>query len=101
MKFMVLWEVHEDKRHDVLQGFSEMTAADDADDLGENVKLIGRWHDLVGFTGVAICEASDPTAVQRWLLNWNEVIDVEVRPVLDDEETRAVGRDLFADDEEL
>ena len=98
MKFMVLWEVQEDKRLDTLKAFSEMTAADDAAELGENLKLVGRWHDLVGFTGVAICETDDPGAVHNWLLNWNGVINVEVRPVLDDAETREIGRARFAED---
>ena len=96
MKFMATWQVHEDKRHDTLQAFSAMTAADDKGDMGDKVKLIGRWHDLVGFTGIAIFETDDPKAIPAWLLNWNHAIDVEVTPVLDDEETRAVGRSKLA-----
>jgi hypothetical protein len=97
MKFLVSWQIHEDKRHDALQAFSQMTAEDDAMDMGKNIKLIGRWHDLVSFTGIAVCETDDPTAVHQWLLNWNSVLDAEVSPVLDDEETRAVGRSRLAD----
>lgn len=96
MKFMILWEVHEDRRQEALEGFSQMTAADDAKDMGEGVKLLGRWHDLVGFTGVAICETDDPAAVHKWLLNWNGILNAEIRPVLDDEETRAIGRARLA-----
>jgi hypothetical protein len=92
MKFMVRWRVHDDKRHDALKAFSQMTAKDDQADIGERVKLIGRWHDLAGFTGVAIAESDDPQAIANWVLNWNSILDVEVTPVLDDEETRAVGR---------
>lgn len=91
MKFMVTWRVHDEQRHDALKAFSEMTAEDQQASLG-SVNLIGRWHDLVGFTGVAICEADDSTAVANWLLNWNPIIDVEVTPCWDDEETRAIGR---------
>jgi hypothetical protein len=92
MKFMASWRVHEDKREDAIQTFSQMTAADDQADMGDKIKLIGRWHDLVGFTGVAIFETDDPAAIPHWLLNWNSIIDVEVTPVLDDDETRAVGK---------
>ncbi len=92
MKFLVTWRVHDDKRHEALKGFSEMTPEDDAADLGA-VKLIGRWHDVVSFTGVAICEANDAAAVAKWLLNWNAVLDADVTPVLDDKETRAVGKE--------
>ncbi len=92
MKLMASWRVHEDKRHDALKAFSQMTAADDRADMGDKIKLIGRWHDLVGFTGVAIFETDDPEAIPNWLLNWNNIIDIEVTPVLDDDETRAVGK---------
>jgi Domain of unknown function (DUF3303) len=91
MKFLISWRVHDDQRQDVFAAFSEMTAEDDAADKGD-VKLIGRWHDLVGFTGVAVCEADDLAPVANWILNWNAVLDAEVTPVLDDEEARAIGR---------
>ena len=92
MKFMVTWRVHEDQRHDVLEAFSHMTAEDDRADLGDAIRLIGRWHDVASFTGVAICESDDAIAVANWMLNWNSALDLEVTPVLDDEETRALGR---------
>lgn len=92
MKFLLTWRVHEDKRSEAFETFSAMTADDDKADLGDNLTLIGRWHDLVSFTGAAVCETDDPAAVHRWILNWNEVIDCEAVAVLDDEEARAVGR---------
>ncbi len=91
MKFMVTWKVHTDKRHEALKTFSAMNDNDDSKDLG-GVRLIGRWHDIIGFTGVAIAETDDPKALSDWLLNWNGVIDVQSVPVLDDNETRELGR---------
>jgi hypothetical protein len=91
MKFLINGRIHEDKRHEALEAFSAMTAEDDLADLG-NVRLIGRWHDLVSFEGVAVCETDDPGAVSKWILNWNNVIDCDVTPVLDDDEARAIGR---------
>ena len=91
MKFMVTWKVQEDKRHEALNAFSAMSDEDDSKDLG-GVRLIGRWHDVIGFTGVAIAETDDPKALSPWLLNWNGVIDVQSVPVLDDNETRELGR---------
>ena len=97
MKFLVTWRVHDDRRHEVLKIFSEMTAEDDRADAGASINVIGRWHDLVSFTGAAVCETDDPAAVHQWILNWNEAIDAEVVPVLDDDECRAVARAKFAD----
>lgn len=91
MKFMVTWKVHKDKRHEALGAFSAMSDEDDSRDLGD-VRLIGRWHDVIGFTGVAIAETDDPGALSDWLLNWNGIIDVQSVPVLDDNETRNLGR---------
>jgi len=92
MKFMVKWRVHPDKRQAALNAFSQMTAEDDKKDMGNNIKLIGRWHDVSDSTGVAICESDDPLAMASWALNWNAFLDLETKMVLDDDEVRAVGR---------
>jgi len=91
---MLTWRVHPDKRQTALDAFSQMTSDDDKKDLGNNIRLIGRWHDLSQFTGVAICESDDPQALANWALNWtsNGLLDIETTLVLDDEEARAVGR---------
>ena len=97
MKFMVTWRAHPDKRQAVFSAFAQMTAEEDQKDMGDKIKLIGRWHDLSEFTGVAICESDDPQALASWALNWNSVLDVQTRMVLDDEEARAVGRKKLAE----
>lgn len=97
MKFMVTWRCHTDKRQAALNAFAQMTPEDDKKDMGTKIKLIGRWHDLSQFTGVAICESDDAMAVASWALNWNNVLDVQTVVVLDDEEARAVGRNKMAE----
>lgn len=69
-----------------------MSAADDAADMGDKIKLIGRWHDVSAGTGVAIFESDDAAAIANWALNWIPFLDSVVSPVLDDEEVRTVGR---------
>ena len=97
MKFMLTWRIHPDKRQAAFSAFSQMTAEDDKKDMGSKIKLIGRWHDLSEFTGVAICESDDASAIASWALNWNNVLDVKTVAVLDDEEARAVGRNKTAE----
>ena len=97
MKFMVTWRVHPEKRQAAFNAFAQMTAEDDQRDMGGKIKLIGRWHDLSEFTGVAICESDDPQAMASWALNWNSALDVQTRVVLDDDEARAVGRQKIAE----
>ena len=91
MKFMVTWRVHEDKRHEALRIFAGMSEEEAANEFGD-LEVIGRWHDLVGFTGVGIVEADDPNALTSWLLKWNSIVDIQTAPVLDDEEARELGR---------
>jgi hypothetical protein len=96
MKFMVRWRVHPEKRHEVLKGFSMMSASDEQNDLGDKIKLIGRWHDVSKFEGVAICECDDAQALANWALNWNSVLDMKTSVVLDDEETRELGKNRLS-----
>jgi hypothetical protein len=96
MKFMLLYKLHPEKRHDALKGFAQMTPEDDIKDMGNGIKLIGRWHDVAHSRGVAIFEANDAEAIYNWALNWNTVLDLEIAPVLDDAETRAFGNKRFA-----
>jgi Domain of unknown function (DUF3303) len=92
MKFMLTWRIHQEKRQAALKGFSQMTDADDKADMGDKIKLIGRWHDVGAGAGVAIFECDDAVAMANWALNWNPMLDIAVAPVLDDEETRKLGR---------
>ena len=101
MKFMVTWRLHPDKRDAAIEGFARMTAEDDKRDMGENIKLIGRWHDMSEGTGVAICESDDPLAMATWALHWSTVLDLQTRVVLDDQEARAVGKKRIEELENL
>jgi hypothetical protein len=95
MKFMVNWEIHPDKRVDVITMWSGMTPKERAD-LGPGLKLIGRWHNLAEYTGVAIFEATDAAALSAYIGRWNPVMDIDIGPVLDDEESAATGKVIVA-----
>ncbi len=91
MKFMVSGSIDQDKRQEVLKVWPSQTPEQQMD-AGPGVKILGRWHDVVSFTGVAICEADDAGALSQYLLKWNSMMDMDVCPVLDDAETTAVGK---------
>lgn len=97
MKFMVQWRVFPELRHEVMKGFSMMSDSDHQNDLGGKIKLIGRWHDVSRFEGVAIVECDDPQALANWALNWNHAMDLDTTIVLDDDEVRAIGQARFSD----
>ena len=91
MRFMCTWMVHEDKREEVLKVWSSLSP-EERGDAGPGVTIIGRWHNLVEMTGVAIVETESAAALSAYLLKWNPYMDMDIAPVLDDEESAAVGK---------
>ncbi len=96
MKFMVTWSIDQDKWFSILQKWDSMTPQQRAD-AGEGVKILGRWHELTSRTGVAILEASNAVAVHRYLNQWNLHMDMDVAPVLDDEECTTAIKAILQD----
>ena len=96
MKFKVEWSMGCEGYLDILNVFSSMTPEQRAD-VGDDVTMIGRWHDTNSRSGVAIMETTDLAALNRYLNRWNPFMEVEVVPVLDDEETAALAKDVLAD----
>lgn len=96
MKFLVTWQIHEGKLHDTLALFSQMSAEQERGLMSGNLKLIGRWHNVAGGNGAAVFETDSAETLLAYSLNWNRYMDLDVTPVTDDEETRALGRELAA-----
>ena len=94
MKFLITWQIHEGKLHDTLALFSQMSEQDEQGLMTDDVKLVGRWHDLVRGSGVAVYEASSAEALSAYALNWNRYMDLDIALVMDDAETRALGKSL-------
>lgn len=94
MKFLVTWQMYEGKLHDTLSFFSQMSDDEEAAMRGDKVKLLGRWHDLVGGGGVAIMESDDAAAVSAYSLAWNRFMDIQISVVVDDVEAKAIGKQM-------
>ncbi len=94
MKFMITWQMHPGKLQEGLPKFAHMTVEQDQAMMGKDLKLIGRWHDLARGRGVCIVESDSAEAVSRYCLNWNAAMDLEASVVLDDAETRTLGKSL-------
>lgn len=91
MKFLITYTSDAAVREEGYKAFAQMSEADDAADH-PGVTLIGRWHNLGQGSGLAICESNDAAAVHAWAFNWNKILDVDIVPVLDDDECRATVR---------
>jgi Domain of unknown function (DUF3303) len=96
MKFMINWNIPEDKWLPVLKKWISMSPQERAN-TGDGVKMIGRWLDMAGRTGVLIVESNDLAAVHRYVGQWNPYMDIDLTPVVDDEESAAIARQIVAD----
>ncbi|PSW21993.1 DUF3303 domain-containing protein [Photobacterium sanctipauli] len=91
MLFLVSWQLHEGRLHPVLAHFAQMSESLDKDMMGDEVTMVGRWHDLVSGSGVAIVESDSAEAVAAYALAWNSEMDISVQPVVDDAAARRLG----------
>ena len=96
MKIMLTWELHPGRLQEALEIFTHMEPQEE-DTLMGSLKLIGRWHDPVRGRGAAIYEAENAEDVAAYALQWNDKMDLDLSVVLDDEETRALGRRMEKD----
>jgi len=81
MLFIISWTGRPEHRDATFARFAKTGGPPPA-----GVKMIGRWHMVGRFAGVAIAEASDPVLMQKWALDWNDLMTMDVCPVLIDEQ---------------
>ena len=80
MKFIVSWKLPKGSVVDAETRFVQTGAQPPA-----GVTMIGRWHGLSG-GGVLIAETADAKALYSWLAFWNDLLEFETTPCLDDAE---------------
>ena len=96
MKSLCNWSIPHDNWLPVLKKFTSMSPQEQTN-AGDGVKITGRWHDVAARTGVVVFESNDPAAVQRYLGLWNPYMEIDLSPVLDDEESAVLARQIVAD----
>ena len=89
MLFLISWSISADNRVNCWNVFGNMTPDDDLKDAGEHIKIVGRWHKMGGAGGVCVCECSDVSALNSWMLNWSPICEISAVPVVDDAMARA------------
>jgi hypothetical protein len=85
MLFMITWKGRPETRNIAINRFLKSGGQPPS-----GVEMLGRWHVVGGAAGVAIAEASDPALMQRWALDWTDVFEMDVRPVITDEQAGPV-----------
>lgn len=84
MKFIVKWHAPKSSVLDVEKRFLKTGGPPPA-----GVTMIGRWHDMNG-GGVLIAETNDAKALCAWQASWNDLLEFETSPCLEDAEAGEV-----------
>ena len=94
MLFRVGWTITGANRNEVTRRF--LTAGDDPNyDLPDGLTMKGRWHNPVDLRGTAILETDDEKLLYQYLMNWNDVCDIEVDVVVEDEDCGALCAEMM------
>lgn len=84
MKFIVRWKI---PKASVVASEARFLSTGAAPPAG--VKMLGRWHGMSG-GGVLIAETSDAKALYSWLAYWNDLLEFETTPCVEDAEAGEV-----------
>jgi len=81
MLFLISWSGRPDLRNSAIDRFLKTGGQPP-----EGVRLVGRWHSVGPVSGFAVAESNDVAPLQRWVLDWSDVLTMEVRPAITDEQ---------------
>jgi hypothetical protein len=81
MLFIVSWTSSPEHRDAVFARFVKTGGTPPA-----GVKMIGRWHNVGRLAGFAVAEASDPALMQKWALDWSDLMTMDVCPAIVDDQ---------------
>jgi len=97
MLFLISWSISQNSRVQCWNVFGNMTPADDLKDAGDDITIVGRWHKMGGSGGVCVCECSNVSSLNSWMLNWSPICEISCVPVVDDADARSAlqGKPFF------
>jgi hypothetical protein len=78
MKFIVSWKIPKASATAAEARFLQGGAPPPA-----GVKMLGRWHGMSG-GGVLIAETDDAKALYSWLAYWNDLLEFQTTPCVED-----------------
>lgn len=84
MKFIVQWKGQPAVQQAAIERFMKTGGLPP-----DNLKMLGRWHAIGEFSGVAIVETTDAAALAAWIMQWGDVFSFTSAPALNDEELGA------------
>jgi hypothetical protein len=81
MKYMAWWTILPGAEEEAVRRFLETGNAP-----GAGIKRLGQWFSIDGRSGFVLSETDDLTATYKFALEWNDVLEIELTPVIDVEQ---------------
>ena len=80
MLIVIMYSWEKEKRDEIIKRRLEKGRM-----VPKGVKVLGEWTAIGKRVGFEVIEADDPKLIVQGNLAWNDIIDLEVYPVLDTE----------------
>jgi hypothetical protein len=81
MKFMLTFTMQPDKRNEAIARFMKTGGHPP-----QGAKLLGRWTRADFSQGYDLLESNDATPLTEFALQWSDLMQLEIVPVLEDQE---------------
>jgi hypothetical protein len=81
MKFMLTFTMQPDKRNEAIARFLKTGGHPP-----QGAKLLGRWTRADFSQGYDLLESNDATALTEFALQWSDLMQLEITPVIEDKE---------------
>ena len=91
MKFMVTWKIQPGAHKPAAEGFLSSGAP-----LPPGIKSLGRWHAPGSGYGWLLVEGNDMTALAQHIAEWANLLELQVTPVIEDEEAASSLSTVYA-----
>ena len=96
MLFMRTYQVDGDKQADTQPYLANMSQEQIDGEYPNEVKQIGRWHDMPNGRGQAVIEADSQEALTSWMMGWSgQATFPIVAPVMDDTNSRKLVKGML------
>ncbi len=82
MLFIIQWTISPENRNAAMARFVQTGGAPPPD-----LKVHGRWHAVGQNLGFAVAESDDLAPILNWILDWSDLMTMQVYPAMTDEQT--------------
>ena len=84
MKYITTFTIRPENIKAAIERFKETGGQPPA-----GVTMLGRWHEMGTNCGFTLMEFNDPVAVSKFGIEWGDILDQRVAPVVEDAEIAA------------